>query len=100
MATAPGPDGESETLGIVRTITAPDNSAAEFSMVIRSDLKGQGLGRQLLEKMFRYCKERGTREIVGQVLPDNRDMMRLMRKLGFTARIVPEEDVYEVRRPL
>ena len=100
IATAPGPDGEMETLGIVRTITDPDNGAAEFSMVIRSDLKGQGLGRQLLEKMFRYCKERGTREIVGQVLPDNRDMMRLMRKLGFTARIVPEEDVYEVRRPL
>ncbi len=100
IATAPGPDGEMETLGIVRTITDPDNSAAEFSMVIRSDLKGLGLGGQLLEKMFRYCKERGTPEIVGQVLPDNRDMMRLTRRLGFTARMLSEEDVYEVRRPL
>ena len=100
VAVSPGADGEMETLGIVRTITDPDNTVAEFSMVIRSDLKGQGLGRQMLEKMFRYCADRGTREIVGQVLPDNRDMMRLMRKLGFSARIIPEEEVFEVRRPL
>ncbi len=100
IVTAPGPDGEMETLGIVRTITDSDNYVAEFSMVIRSDLKGQGLGRQLLEKMCRYCTERGTREIVGQVLPDNRNMMRLMRKLGFSARMIPDEDVYEVRRSL
>ena len=26
--------------------------------------------------------------------------MRLMRRLGFTARLVPDEEVYEVRRPL
>ncbi|MEI6558308.1 MAG: GNAT family N-acetyltransferase [Rhodospirillaceae bacterium] len=100
VACAPGPDGEMETLGVVRTITEPDNSAAEFSLVIRSDLKGQGLGRQLMEKMCRYCADRGTAQIIGQVLSDNRDMMRLMRRLGFTARMIPDEDVYEVRRPL
>ena len=100
VAIAPGSDGEPETLGIVRTVTDPDNIVAEFSMVIRSDLKGQSLGSQLLEKMIRYCRSHGTREIVGQVLPDNRDMMRLMRRLSFTARMVPEEEVFEVRRAL
>jgi acetyltransferase len=93
-------DREPETLGIVQTITDPDNVVAEFSMVVRSDLKGLGLGGQLLGKMIRYGQSRGTREIMGQVLPDNRDMLRLTRRLGFTARMNTEEEVMDVRRTL
>ena len=54
-------DGESETLGVVRTSTKPDNSSAEFAIIVRSDMKGTGLGSLLFEKMIRYCKSRGTR---------------------------------------
>ena len=93
-------DADGETLGVVRTITDPGNTAAEYSIVIRSDLKGQGLGRLLMSKMIRYCRERGTGEIRGQVLPDNQNMLRLTRKLGFTARLNTEEEVVEVRRSL
>jgi acyl-CoA synthetase (NDP forming)/GNAT superfamily N-acetyltransferase len=97
VATTIPRDSEPETLGIVRTFTDADNTGAEFSMVVRSDLKGQGLGRQLLAGMIGYCRDRGTGEIHGQVLPDNRDMLRLARKLGFTARLNSAEEVIEVR---
>jgi acetyltransferase len=92
--------GAGETLGDVRTVTDPDNERAEFAIVVRSDQKGRGLGHALLEKMIRYCRARGTREIVGQVLPDNRPMLELAHALGFTSRFLPEDGAVEVRLAL
>ena len=42
----------------------PYGPQGEFAIVVRSDLKGQGLGRVLLEKMIRYCRERGVARVV------------------------------------
>jgi acetyltransferase len=89
-----------ETLGVVRGIADPDNERAEFAIIVRSDQKGRGLGYALLEKMVRYCRARGTREIVGQVLPDNRPMLELAQSLGFESRFLPEEGAVEVRLAL
>ncbi|HSJ97353.1 MAG TPA: GNAT family N-acetyltransferase, partial [Myxococcota bacterium] len=91
---------EGETLGVVRAIADPDNERAEFAIVVRSDQKGRGLGHALLEKMIRYCRARGTREIVGQVLPDNRPMLELAQALGFESRFLPEDGAVEVRLAL
>jgi acetyltransferase len=89
-----------ETLGVVRTATDPDNERAEFAIVVRSDQKGQGLGWALLDKMIRYSRARGTRELVGQVLPDNRAMLDLAHQLGFQSRYLPEDGIVEVRLAL
>jgi acetyltransferase len=97
---AGGPPAEGETLGDVRTVTDPDNERAEFAIVVRSDQKGRGLGHALLQKMIRYCRARGTREIVGQVLPDNRPMLELAHSLGFQSRFLPEDGAVEVRLSL
>jgi len=97
---ADGAGAEGETLGDVRTVTDPDNERAEFAIVVRSDRKSQGLGHALLEKMIRYCRARGTREIVGQVLPDNRPMLDLAHSLGFQSRFLPEDGAVEVRLAL
>jgi len=85
-----------ETLGVVRTATDPDNQRAEFAIVVRSDLGGQGLGHHLLEKMIAYCRARGTRSIVGQVMTENARMRELARNLGFGQRLIPGEGVVEV----
>lgn len=89
-----------ETLGVVRAITDPDNETTEFAIVVRSDLKGQGLGRKLLEKMIAYCRARGTRTMVGQVLADNGAMLGLAERLGFEKTLMREDGVYEVRLKL
>jgi len=100
IATAKNAHGEPETLGVVRTLTDPDNTVAEYAIIARSDLKGQGLGRKLMQKMIDYCKARGTREIIGQILPDNRPMISLARSLGFSAKYDSEENVTVVRLKL
>ncbi|RCX33380.1 bifunctional acetate--CoA ligase family protein/GNAT family N-acetyltransferase [Thioalbus denitrificans] len=100
IATATDANGKPETLGVVRTITDPDNQSAEFGIMVRSDQKGEGLGHSLLEKMVRYCRERGTGEIMAQVLPQNRAMLNLSRRLGFRTRYNEAEEVVEVVLPL
>ncbi len=97
IATALGADGKPETLGVVRTITDSDNEETEFSVLVLSGLKGQGLGRILMEKMIRYCRGRGTRYMVGQILAENTGMLRLARVLGFERRRGPDDDVIEMR---
>jgi acetyltransferase len=96
----PAPAEVGETLGVVRAITDPNNDRAEFAIIVRSDRKGEGLGYALLEKMVRYCRERGTQELVGQVLPDNRPMLDLAQALGFESRFRPEDGAVEVRLAL
>ena len=92
-------DGEQleETLGVARAVTDPDNIVAEVAIVIRSDLKGEGLGSVLLKKLIDYCRERGTREIVGRVLPENERMLALAKKYGFRLASPAGEEALEVR---
>jgi acetyltransferase len=100
IATGRGERGEPETLGVVRTLTDPDNTVAEYAIITRSDLKGQGLGRKLMQKMIDYTRTRGTRQIVGQILPENQPMIGLARALGFSAEHDSAENVTVVRLPL
>ncbi|PWF45383.1 bifunctional acetate--CoA ligase family protein/GNAT family N-acetyltransferase [Massilia glaciei] len=83
IATRAGADGAPETIGVARVVVDPDNTAGEFAVTVLSDLKGRGLGRMLMEKLIAYCRSRGTRAIVGEALPENTRMIRLVRKLGF-----------------
>lgn len=86
IAVRPRGDGSDETLGVVRGVADPDNDKAEFAIIIRSDLKGLGLGQILMTKLIDYFRQRGTRMIVGEALAENRAMMELTRGLGFTVR--------------
>lgn len=83
VATRGSNQADMETVGVVRAVADPDNERAEFAIIISSDLKGQGLGRALLEKMIRYCRERGTGELIGEILPENAAMLGLAKRLGF-----------------
>jgi acetyltransferase len=86
LAVATGPDGLEQTLGVVRAITDPDNFAAEFGIVVRSELKGEGLGELLMRKLIRYLQERGTQHLLATVLRENQRMLDLALLLGFTRR--------------
>ena len=78
-----GADGQEETLDVVRAVADPDNVAAKFAMVVRSDLKGRGLGRLLLAKMVAFLARQGTRRVAGYVMPENLAMRGLALKVGF-----------------
>ncbi|MEO8281149.1 MAG: GNAT family N-acetyltransferase, partial [Ideonella sp.] len=84
IAVRPLADGTGEeTLGVVRGVSDPDNVEAEFAVIVRSDLKGMGLGRLLMNKLIAYLKGHGTRRVVGHVLQDNESMRSMVRGFGF-----------------
>ena len=85
IAETSGDGGENVTLGVVRVQADPDNENAEFAVLVRSDLKGHGLGSVLLQKMIGYCRGRGVRRIIGDVLATNERMLQLARAHGFHA---------------
>ncbi|HXY98217.1 MAG TPA: GNAT family N-acetyltransferase [Steroidobacteraceae bacterium] len=80
-----GPEA-GEILGVARACAGADNTAAEFAVLVRSDLKRQGLGTLLMRKLIRYCREHGTGELWGSVLAENPAMLHLAEKLGFRVR--------------
>jgi acetyltransferase len=102
VATEVGDDGQERTLGVVRAVIDPDNHDAEFGIIVRSELKGAGLGELLMAKLIRTLRERGTRCLVATVLRENTRMLELARDLGFAVGDDPEGDVSicAIRLPL
>jgi len=99
IATRPAADGKPETLGVVHAMADPDSIRAEFAIVIRSDLKGRGLGLGLMNKIISYSRERGLQELLGYVLRSNRAMLGMAHRLGFET-IATDEEQHTVRLKL
>lgn len=85
--------GQDEIIGVTRAISDADNIDAEFSVLVRSDLKGLGLGRRLLEKMIIYTRQHGLQQLNGITMPNNRGMVTLARKLGFAVDVQMEDGI-------
>jgi acetyltransferase len=86
VAVAPDDDGVEQTLGTVRAVIDPDNIDAEFGIIVRSGLKGTGLGRVLMDKLVRTLRSHGTQRLVADVLSHNHRMRALARDMGFAER--------------
>ncbi|HEV3104565.1 MAG TPA: GNAT family N-acetyltransferase, partial [Trinickia sp.] len=89
--------GTTHTLGVVRAITDPDNESAEFAVAVRSDQKGKGFGRLLMQRIIAYVRSRGTRWIVGDVLRENAAMLALAQACGFSVEPTDDPAVLHVR---
>ncbi len=91
-------DGDA-TVGVSRLIRGPgQEEEAEFAVIVWPSMKGQGLARHLMERLFEWGREQGIRTIVGQVLADNAPMLGFVRRLGFAVRRSPEDpEVMEAR---
>ncbi|MBC8944336.1 bifunctional acetate--CoA ligase family protein/GNAT family N-acetyltransferase [Xenorhabdus indica] len=87
------PTTKPEIIGVARAMADPDNIEAEFAVLVRSDLKGITLGYQLMTKLIHYTKEHGIQVLTAITMPENRNMIRLAKKLGFTIDIQLEEGI-------
>ena len=75
--------GEGPVYGIVRLINDPGGEAAEFAVIVRSDMKGHGLGYALLSEVLDYARRRGLSRVYGEILRENTTMLRIAHELGF-----------------
>ena len=72
-------------LGLVRLKDELDERTAEFAILVRSRLKGHGLGWLLMQRVIDYAKEKGLRRVYGDVLVENKSMLQMCAELGFYA---------------
>ena len=100
VALASSPEGPAIMVGEARAVCDPDNLQAEFAIQVASSWQGKGLGRVLMDKLIGYLKERGTTEVVGQCLLENKGMAALARETGFTVTADAPPDALMLRMKL
>jgi acetyltransferase len=83
--------GEPELCGGVRISADADNERAEFAILLRRDMTGMGLGPLMMQRIIRYARSRGVREIFGDVLGENTPMLKLCKAFGFTVKRMPDD---------
>jgi acetyltransferase len=83
------PDGT--LAGVSRMASEPSGKAAEYALLVRSDLAGRGLGSSLMRHLIEYARASGVEVLDGIVLAENRGMLRLVEKLGFVNHHDPDE---------
>ena len=75
-----------EMLGVVRLHLDDDRQGGEYAVIVRSALKGHGLGWLLMQRMIEYARAIGLKRVHGQVLAENTTMLRMCADLGFPHR--------------
>ena len=80
---------QKELLGVARLAADPDYGKGEYAIIVRSDLKGTGIGWALMRHLIDYAEKEGLRELVGDVLASNERMLDMCRALGFRDRRGP-----------
>jgi acetyltransferase len=83
-------------LAAARIIGHPDLSNCEFSVLVSDAYQGQGIGAQLLLCLLHAAREQGVQHIWGKVLRENKQMINLGKRLGFSTRFDQEDGTVEL----
>ncbi|MGA6924841.1 MAG: bifunctional acetate--CoA ligase family protein/GNAT family N-acetyltransferase, partial [Desulfosarcina sp.] len=71
-------------IGAARVILQHNLKDAEFAVMVGDPWHGKGIGAHLLASCLTIARERRFRSVWGTVLAENKGMLALGRKLGFT----------------
>ena len=88
-------EGEERILGVAHIAGEPDGRRGEFSVLVGDPWQGKGVGAKLLLQCLEIAQERGMETVWGSVLAENKQMVDLGKKLGFT--VEPGADTSEVK---
>jgi acetyltransferase len=78
-------------VGVSRLVGDANNERAEYAVMVRSDWKGRGLGYALMGRLIEHARERGLKELFGEVLAENQPMLEMCRALGFSIESNPDD---------
>jgi acetyltransferase len=91
-------EATNDLVGVVRIHSDSIYESGEYAILLRSDLKGRGLGWVLMQLIIEYARSEGLKVISGDVLHENSAMLDLCRSLGFEVWSDPTElDICKVR---
>lgn len=82
-------EASTETLAVVRLHADAIHETGEYALLLRSDLKGSGLGWSLMQLIIEYAKSEGLKRVSGQILHENTVMLKT--EFGFEVTIDAED---------
>lgn len=91
MAFAAIDETSGKLLGVVRLHDDAGGEHGEFAILLRSHLKGHGLGWLMMQHVIAYARDKGLKSVRGQVLAENSTMLQMCEELGFTVKDDPGE---------
>jgi acetyltransferase len=90
-------DGEERIVAVGRLSKLQDSAVAEVALLVSDEFQGRGLGTELLHRLIESARNRGITRLTGEMLRDNTAMQRLLKKFGFTQRLIDPRSVRAVR---
>jgi acetyltransferase len=85
--------GESEILGVGRMMKLLGGNEGEVAVLVSDKWQGRGLGKELLARLVVVGGDEKLAKLGADILPDNRDVMRICERLGFTLKHSTEDEV-------
>ena len=84
---------ESEILGVGRLMKIHGTQEAEIAALISDNWQGRGLGKELLTRLLSVAADDKISKVTADILPDNRGVMRICDKLGFSLKHSLDDEV-------
>ena len=89
-------DRRDRIVGVARYDRARDTDVAEVAVAVIDEFQRRGLGSVLLAELARVARAQGIRSFQLIVLPENREMLGLLRKMGWIHQARLAGGVYEI----
>ena len=96
VATTNRPAGKERIVGVARYDRARDTDVAEVAVAVIDEFQRRGLGGLLLAELARVGRAHGIKTFSLIVLPENREMLGLLRKMGWIHQAKLAGGVYEI----
>lgn len=78
--------GEVSILGVGRLSRAHGKNEAELAALVTDKYQGRGLGKELWLRLIQIAREEKIARLIADILPENLDMQRVAKHLGFKTR--------------
>jgi len=96
VATTHRPNGRERIAGVARYDRARNTDVAEVAVAVIDEFQRRGLGSVLLAELARVGRMHGIKTFSLIVLPENREMLGLLRKMGWIHQARLNGGVYEI----
>ncbi|MEA1966776.1 MAG: GNAT family N-acetyltransferase [Thermodesulfobacteriota bacterium] len=95
-----GKNDDQKIVGVARIIFEPNGEKGEFAVAVSDNWQGKGIGASLLNRCLKIAKKQGLKHVWGVIIPENTQMKKLGKKLGFDIKMMPGTSEYELHMDL
>jgi RimJ/RimL family protein N-acetyltransferase len=96
VGTTHKPAGKERIVGVARYDRVPKADVAEVAVAVIDEFQRRGLGGALLAILARVAREHGIKIFTLIVLPENRQMLGLLKKMGWIHQAKLTGGLYEI----